>query len=142
MNVQVTCVGDVEVRSYYLELTFMSSQLLSLSLTLNIQASWNTLDVAQPDTDQDSNKNIKNETPTIVRSPKIHPNKRKSKGMPVRGRRLKTMNSGHGSKSRFSVDVNSVSKRHQKSSSAFDIQQNDIRRLDALMRSLSENRQN
>ena len=109
-----------------------------------IQESWNTLDGAQQGADQESaNKNDgSNDAPPIVRSPKVHSHKRKSKGLPVRGRRIKTMNSGHGSKSRFSVDVNSVSKRNQKSSSAFDIQQNDIRRLDALMRSLSENRQN
>ena len=65
---------------------------------------------------------------------------KKSKGIPVRGRRLKTMNSGNN-KSRFSVDVKNKHKSTG-NSSAFDIQQNDIRRLDALMRSLSENRQN
>ena len=45
--------------------------------------------------------------------------KRKSKPMPIRGRRLKTM----ASKGSFSVDV----KQH-KSSSVFDIQQNDMLR--------------
>merc|ERR1712129_639322 len=50
--------------------------------------------------------------------------KKKSKAMPIRGRRMKTM----ASKGSFSVDV----KQHTAKSSPFDIQQNDIRRLEAM----------
>lgn len=60
-------------------------------------------------------------------------NRKKGKSLPIRGRRIKTI----GSKRGFSVDV----KGSSKSSSAFHIEQNDIRKLDALMKSLSENRQ-
>jgi len=126
--------GSVDIDDVH-DVMFFHSQNATLS----------TLDGSQQNEDPEPSKKSgakSNDGPTIVRSPKVHHPKRKSKGMPIRGRRLKTVGSSHGSKSRFSVDVNSVSKRNQKSSSAFDIQQNDIRRLDALMRSLSENRQN
>ena len=83
---------------------------------LNIQQKQpSVLDEAQQTIDQ----TVKNKG---SRSPKH--NKKKSKAMPIRGRRIKTPLTGKG---RFSVDV-----KHkyspEKNSSAFNIEQNDMLR--------------
>ena len=75
----------------------------------------------------DNNKAETSHSPQI--SPITRKSKKKGKSLPIRERRIKAI----PTKNRFCVDF--------KANKAFHIEQNDIRRLDALIKSLSENRQ-
>merc|ERR1712013_874897 len=69
------------------------------------QSDWNGLEGAQPMSDTKTATKKSKEKETVLTK-----KEKKAKGLPVRGRRLKTMNSG-SSKNRFSVDVKN---KHQK----------------------------